>query len=736
MRATHREARRWSPALAAALVVAGASLGLCPPAGAQVEGGQSADRWVTLVARECDSYADVTANLARDDNMESLQDLGGDSLYAAGEPVDPRTEEAGQPACRPLTGWRFAFGAGFRRGVSGPWGSLSVVSDPDGGQQPVTKASVPARDFEGHPVGGAKIDGAVTIGLDHAQVERSVRNDLWLQGGAPTDPVLYDDPRFSGRYGFAALRCAVDDLYGDNVETIQFPAGTRHMYCYAYYVAAPPPAGTIVIRKQVLGSPSPQLFDFSGNVSYDEGGAFQLSASDESPGTASFERAATARGEEPWRVVEEPSEGWALTDIACDSKSSQAATDLAQRSAEIGLAAGDTVTCTFANRLEPPAGVLAIRKVTENGAGSFPFQVRDEEGRVVARRQLTTRAPGGAGAVRTIKLDPGGYRISERRPATGEGVWQLAGVSCDGARRPAGAPVIVKVDARRGAVCTFTNRLDRPGRIEIGTISLGGLGTAGYVVTPIGDPTVQRRQLATTKRQGATAPAHGQSTDDLPFGRYVIQETAITAAARQVWSLVAVLCNGRLSPFEQGRVVVRVTRAEPTQSCRFVNLRQRQPPPPPGPAPVPGGLTPDPTLEKRLVRTSGGNTPVLTFRLEVANRSAVAAGQVVVADRLAAGTALLDADPSRGRCFTRGSRLLVCRLGALAPHGRAEIRVRVRREDPRAGVNVAVVGSASPEDTLRDNLSAVHLAATERPSPLPGPPATCRPADPVAHASC
>jgi hypothetical protein len=734
-------------------VVAAVLLACCPPVGAQVQGDQSADRWVTIAARECDSYEDIRANLARNDIMESLEDLGGDSLYESGEPIDPRTELAGQPTCRPITGWRFTFGAGIRsRAVSGPWGSLSIVIDPDGGHQPVTQASVPARDFDGHPVGGgAKIDGAVTIGLDRDQVDRAARNSLWLQGGTPEDPVLYSDPRFAGRYGFGALRCAIDDLNGDNVESIQFPASTRHMFCYAYYVTPPPSSGTIVVRKQVVGSEAPASFGFTGNLSYNEGGAFDLSASEDDPGSIEFVRAETGPGDEPWTVVEDLLDGWTLTGLSCTSGASATTTDLAARQAQIRLVAGDTVTCTFTNRLTPPAGALVLRKITRDGTGTFRFRVRDENGDIVARRALTTRATGGVGDVSVVKLDPGRYRIAERRPATSQGAWRLSGVSCNGARRPSDRAVFVTVTAGRGAICTFTNRLDRPGRIDIGTITLGGLGTAGYVVTPVGDAAVQRRQFATTKRQGATAPARGQSTEELPFGRYVIQETAVAAGQRAVWSLVAVVCNGRVVPFEQGRVTVRISRAAPEQSCRFLNVRERQPEPPPdpdpappgpspapdpgppGPNPVPGGNPPDLALDKQLVRSTGGQAPVLTFRLEVRNRSAIAAKRVVVADRLAANTELVGARPSRGRCFTRGTRLLVCPLGDLAPRGRADVGVRVRQVDPRAGVNAAIVGSGSPEDVLRNNFDDARIAGLGRRLPS-ACPALAHPND--ARAAC
>jgi uncharacterized repeat protein (TIGR01451 family) len=735
------------PITVAALI---ASLALCPAAPAQAKGNQSADRWVTIAARVCDNYTDIRANLARNNLMESLKDLGEDSLYDAGEPIDPRTVQAGQPNCRPLVGWRFTFGDGIGgRPVDGPWGSLSIVSDPDS-HEAVTKKSEPARDFDGQPVGGGvKIEGAVTVGLNHDQAERAARGGLWLQGGTPTDPDLFSDPQFAGGYAFGALRCAIDDLNGDNVESIQFPAGTRHMYCFAYYVSPAPASGRIVIRKEVEGAQTSQSFAFSGNVSYDPGGAFDLSASQGSPGSTEFVRSATGPGEAPWTVVEEKPPGWTLTDISCESQASTTATDLDAQRVEIGLAAGDTATCNFSNRLTPPAGALVLRKVTVGGTGSFTFRVGGQD-RVVARPELTTRAQGGVGAFKALKLDPGKYSITERRPATRKGVWRLSGVKCNGIRQTPGKPVNVNITAGRGAICSFTNRLTRPGRIEIGATTLGGLGTAGYVVTPAGDSTLKRRQIATTTRQGVTAPAHGQSTRSLPFGRYVIQETAIAASQHKVWSLIAVACNGHVVPFEQGRVTVRITPARPVQKCRFLNLRQHNPEPappepepnkpepeaPPTTNPVPGEATPDLAVEKRLVHTSGGHEPILTYRLLISNRSAVKANQVVVADRLAAETMLVSADSSHGDCFKRGDRLLVCKLGDLAPHGDATILVRVRQFDPGAGTNVAVVGSSAPEDELRNNLSSVPVARIKSPPPPPPPTACPSQAPPVAIASC
>jgi uncharacterized repeat protein (TIGR01451 family) len=728
----------------AAVVAAGAWLAPAAIAGAQIEGDQSADRWVTIAARECDGYGDIRANLERNNLMESLEDLGADSLYESGQSIDPLKELVGQPTCRPITGWRFTFGDGVEGQVTGPWGALSVVSNPDGGQQPVTKESVPLRDWDGQPVGGAvKLAGAVTIGLNRDQVDRAEENSLWLQGGTPEDPALFGDPQFAGGYGFGALRCSIDNLYGNNVETIQFPSGTRHAFCFAYYVRPPAPtSGTIVIRKQVEGSEADETFRFSGNVSYDEGGVFDLSASEGDPGSIEFVRAETGAGDEPWTVVEDAREGWDLTGLSCASElGSTSATDLAARRVQITLLAGDTVTCTFTNRLRPPMGALVLRKVTLDGTGSFPFRVRDEDGDVVARRELTTTSPGAPGAVGVISLEPGRYRVSERRPATGEGVWRLSDVTCNGSDRDPGEPVVVNITAGGGAVCTFTNRLDRPGRINIRKVTIRGVGTAGFIVSPTGDPEVQRRQFATTRQPGVPARARGQSTRELPFGRYVIQETAISAGDAAVWSLIAVLCDGEIVPFEQGRATVRISRRTPVRKCTFVNLRESDPSPSPAPEPdptpdptpdpIPGETTPELDIDKQRTGSTGGPVPTLTFRLTVTNRADVTAKRVVVADRLAAGTVLVSARPSQGRCFLHGTRLLVCTLGDLEPGATARVRVRVQQVDPSAGLNVAIVGAGSPEDVLRDNVAAARFAAVRR------PPSACpSSAGPIARAAC
>ena len=280
--------------------------------------------------------------------------------------------------------------------------------------------------------------------------------------------------------------------------------------------------------------------------------------------------------------------------------------------------------------------------------------------------------------------------------------------------------------ARSGTVCTVTNRLDRPGRIRLSKVTLGGTGTAAFVVSPLGDPTVQRRQSATTTRPGRAARARGQSLSGLPFGRYVIQESAALPEDRGNWTQLAVRCDGKLVPFAQGRVVIRLTRSDPVQDCRFINQRNAPgptPPSPPGPAPEPGGDGSDVTIAKRLVATTGGGTPIQTWRITVTNEGEVSANGVVVTDKLPRGTSFVSA---RG-CFDRGGSV-TCTIGGLAAGGERTITVRVRRFDRLSGTNVAVVGTGSP-DATGNNTARVSVAGAQRPR-------ACASGTPRARAAC
>jgi hypothetical protein len=158
------------------------------PARAQAQGAGSG-LLVTFVARVCPTYTDITANRARNNLQESLRDLGADTPYKPGEAINPAVEAANQPNCKPLPGWTFTLGTGYiTRAVSGPWGSLSIVTGPFSTPPIVTQASTPLLDDQGVPT-GESIAGASTLELTPQQAAIAARpNSLWAQGGHPRGP--------------------------------------------------------------------------------------------------------------------------------------------------------------------------------------------------------------------------------------------------------------------------------------------------------------------------------------------------------------------------------------------------------------------------------------------------------------------------------------------------------------------------------------------------------------------
>ncbi len=679
------------------------ALALASPVAAPAQG--PTELFVTVVARECPAYTDITANRARNNIQESLRDLGADTLYAAGEAIDPGKERTGQPACTPIPDWRFTLGTGIRsRAVTGPWGALSIVTGAfDTGI--TTQDRVPLRDYAGRPT-SESIAGATTIQLTRAQAERAARaSSLWIQGGTVIDPVLDDE--FPGQFGFGALRCSVDNLNGDNVEWITFPQGSAHVFCYAYYVRPPPTSGTIVIRKTVSGTAgATQPFGFSGNLSYNPGGLFSLRVENGRAASQTFYRAATGPDDEPWVVQEDVPDGWALAGIECRSGGGSAVTtDPASARTEIRLAAGDTVTCTYTDEVRPPAGDLFLNKITRGGLGRFAFEVTPAgEDEPVGRAIAETAEEGVPVAAdpSPVTLDPGRYEIRETPPRTERGRWRLDGVTCNGLPLENLARVEVDIADRRGATCTFENSFVPAGEIRIDKVTLGGVARTGFVIERRGDPPQELRQTAVTTSPGVPARAEGSDTGDLELGTWVIAEQAPTAGVSQDWSLVQVVCNGEAVPSVNGRVEVTLTGERPSVRCTFTNVLVAEPvgPPPPD-RHVPGRPDPELSVTKRADRRTAIAGELVTYRVTVRNRGRATAENLVINDLRPPGTSVVAARAGRQPCRT--GRVLHCRVRALRP-GRevtATLRLRVLRAGSFA--NAAVLHTTSPERVRLDN---------------------------------
>jgi len=702
---------------------------------------------VTFVARACPAYSDIFANKARNDILESLEDLGPDTQYDnSGQLVNPTAEGIPpQNVCKPLVGWEFTLGTGYEsHAVTGPWGSLSIVTNPFAGAPIVTQVQTPLLNQDGLSVGKQELAGAVTIDLtkeEHAQASQA--SQLWAQGGTPTDPDLVQ--KFPGpEYGFGGLRCATDNLNGDNVEYVFFPTGVRHVFCYGLYVTPPPTSGTITIQKQVTGAPAGDnsRFPFTGSISYDPSG-FQLGAG----GSEDFYRA----GGVTWTVTEGAVANYQLAGVSCHAEAAgggpgASTSDVSRATVSIHLVAGEHVTCVYTNRYVPPSGGLTIRKLTTGAVGKFGYTVTPVSGHGrIHHVTATTTQPNVAVDAQPslVALAPGRYRISESSPVSSGGDWRLVQVRCAG--RSTARPVEVDIPSGGAVACTFINAFVAKGSISLAKITEGGTGTASFLVFPVHGSAAQYRQSATTTTPGvpagATPDTTADATDHLRLGAYWIVEQPPAGGPAGGWTLTAVRCAGVLVPFAQGAVEVVLTHAHPRLRCVYTDSFSATPPPPPPPVkPPPVEPPPAPVFPvvpgqpayqlSDLVVTKKASASIVTrgdvvgYRITVKNRGPNPAQRVVLGDQPLGHAPIVSVHTSAGHCKARLRTIvpITCGLGTIQPGGKVTVTVRLRVETAASHfTNAAVAGTATQEQTLANNLARARVTVRRPPTP-PAPP--------------
>jgi uncharacterized repeat protein (TIGR01451 family) len=707
---------------------------------------QGSGYYVTLVARSCTSYSDVFANKARNDIQESLVDLGPDSPYNDNPAslVSPIVEsQSPQDACTPLVNWQFTLGHGYQsRAVTGPWGSLSKVTDPFSRAPIVTQASTPLYDQYHNQVGS--IAGAVTIELTDAERQQaSNASQLWVQGGTPDDPVLAQ--QFPGpTYGFAALRCATDAVNGDNVEYLYFPAGVTHVFCYAFYVVPPPTSGTITIEKRVVGAPAGAnpSFAFNGSISFDPNG-FTLGNGQ----STDFFRA----GGRSWDVTEDPVDNYVLSSVDCTaatpSGGAGASTFTVRGSTTtINLVATEHVTCVYTNTYQQPTGGLTIDKITRGGVGRFGYTVAPAGGGAARHSAATTTHPGVPESAQPALtgLPPGQYTITETSPTSDAGRWRTVKVTCDGVKRKAGQPVHVTVRSGQTTECSFLNVFIPSGSISLGKITTGHIGIVSFLVAAHTRPPRQYHQTAITTHEGVVANAipdgPANAANHVRLGRYVIVEQAAPSENPQNWTLQYVQCNGQLVPFNRGAIVVTLTPAEPSVRCVFTDhftpnpAPPPTPPEPPSPEPnpdVPTYATTDLSVTKVALAPIAVEGQPVSYRIAVHNNGPDTAASVVLVDKPASKATIVSVRPSTGQCVV--GTLVVCRLGNIKADATVTVMVTVIPETPASPfINRAVVGGATAESTLTNNLSHATIRILPATNPLACPARIA----PVAHPAC
>lgn len=671
---------------------------------------------LTLAARVCPTYGDIMANRARNNIQESLKDLGPETVYGDGQPVSPEIEAATQPNCKPLPGWEFTLGTGYiSRAVNGYWGSLSIITGQT--RAPVeTLPSIPLLDSSGNPT-GQSIEGAVTIELTKEEVELAGRGSLWVQGGTTSDPML--SKRYPEEYGFGSLRCAIDNLNGDNVEWVGYPPGYRHMFCFAYYVKPPPTSGTIIIKKKVVGhgSGAAETFHFGGNVSFNPGGAFDLTVSPPSTESAvTFYRGQTKPGETPWNVHENLPPNWRLKAITCHSATAESETsiDSAKHEAIIKLAPEDTVTCTYEDEFEPPPGDLTVRKVSVGSTGTFGFKVRraTRPNRVVANLFATTLKEGLAveATPAPIVLRPGDYTVEESSASKDRGTWVLTDAGCDSVRGTFSDKLVhVRIESGESLSCTFRNELRPTASLKIQKTTEHGVGTFGFSVVSQDRPGEAIRQSADVTREGEPFDAKGGSTDALFFEPYVIQEFLPPPVPTGHWQLTSVMCDGQEVPFAAGAALVSITEEQSAPTCLFADRFETNEVPVEETARVSVTKVAD-RREIKLGQKAG-------FTVTVTGDGAATAREVVLNDQTESGATLVSVSTSQGSC---GRKLpLHCELGDIAKGAKATIRVVVTPHHAGRFENHAVVGLANPDPDFAKNTAHAHVLVRSRRKRVP-----------------
>ena len=505
---------------------------------------------LTVAARTCPTYSDIMANKARNNIMQSLQDLGVNSLYSQSTyagPVRPAVESltaSGQDVCTPLAGWKFSLSNGTNGTDTGSFGALSKLKTPIQASV-TTQSTIPELDELGNN-SGRTLPGAITYNLTPAQISSLANKTLWVQGGTPGDPL---NGRTDLAYG--TLRCAIDNANGDNVEWVGVAAGTRHAFCYAYYVSATETSGKIIIQKTVPAGGAGVNFGFGGNLSFNNGGKFSLA----SGASQTFIRAAGQQ----WDVSEDlPVAPFELASINCLSQNgfSATGTNLGTRSASINLAAGDTVTCTFTNEFRPKA-TIELYKVSNGNVGTFGFKVTNSSSTelysgntVVASQDTPTLVS------KTDGLPPGDYTVQETSlPAEVGGTWGAPTISCideDGNAVPTvGAPDAGSVVTLNGknVGCIVTNTFTPNAQIHVLSKIIGSTGAisadSSYVISPADYETSDDITLVNTAWDDA-----GKQSGDLTnqkFGDYNITAAPPTNTDTETWELDSLDCSGGAS---------------------------------------------------------------------------------------------------------------------------------------------------------------------------------------------
>jgi len=259
--------------------------------------------------------------------------------------------------------------------------------------------------------------------------------------------------------------------------------------------------GHIVADKVTDPSGSSQSFDFSTNYSVD------FSLTDGATPNDSGELLPTSESQ-LYSVSEAAVAGWDLTSATCDDGSPVDAIDLQP---------GETVTCTFNNKIQ--RGHIVVDKVTDPSGAAQSFEFTTNYGPAFGLTDAATPSDSGE----LLPTSEGGlYSVSETAVAG----WDLTSASCDD-----GSPVSA-IDLAPGetVTCTFNNRIQR-GHIVVDKVTDPSGSTQSFDFTTSYGTPFSLTDAATPNDSGELLPT-------VVSGLYSVEEAAVAG-----WDLTSATCD-------------------------------------------------------------------------------------------------------------------------------------------------------------------------------------------------
>ncbi len=246
-----------------------------------------------------------------------------------------------------------------------------------------------------------------------------------------------------------------------------------------------------------------------------------------------------------------PVANWSLSGINCIDLSGGTSVNIATGQANIALAPGETVTCTYTNQAAP--ATLTIQKVTNPASDPQVFTFTTTFP-TTPTFTLDTDSGSATPVSQTFTITPGTYSINEN-PLSG---WDLTGATCD----DGSSPNNLSLSPNETVTCTFTNT--KRGTIVVNKITNPASHPQDFAFT---SPNLGGFSLDTDSSDGILPSSRSFVVQP---GTYTVTETTVSA-----WNLTGLSCSDPSGGTSVVSPTVTIGLAPgETVTCDFTNTAQ------------------------------------------------------------------------------------------------------------------------------------------------------------------